>query len=189
MMHLDEAVKLMRLTDVERWVIVPVTRRQSVAEHSYRVWVLSLSLYDAMVQVPHNSFERESVGYWALTHDADEIWTGDLPSTIKDVLEELHPGIIKRLTEHVLGKHLPRIAATMGGLENTFAAQVVKIADCVESLSYYTNHSYSSRDAATIGAFLRGKLQIALVGAAKKYPNAGIENVSEKWAAEALEKI
>jgi 5'-deoxynucleotidase YfbR-like HD superfamily hydrolase len=189
MMTLDEAVKLMKLTDVERWVIVPVTRRQSVAEHSYRVWVLSLSLYDAMVEVPHNSFERDSVSYWALTHDADEIWTGDLPSTVKEVLEELHPGIIRRLSEHVLSKHLPRLADTVRGLENTFAAAVVKIADCVEALSYYTHHSYNSRDKMAIDTFLRGKLKPALDGVDRKYPNAGVRNVSVAWAADALDKI
>jgi 5'-deoxynucleotidase YfbR-like HD superfamily hydrolase len=189
MMTLDEAVKLMRLTDVERWVIVPVTRRQSVAEHSYRVWVLALSLYDAMVVVPHNSFERDSVSYWALTHDADEIWTGDLPSTIKEVLEELHPGILKRLSDHVLSKHLPRLADTMRGLENTFAAAVVKIADCIEALAYYTHYGYNSRDKVVIDTFLRDRLKKALEGADRKYPNAGVRNVSVEWAAEALEKI
>ena len=189
MINLDEAVKMMKLTDVERWVIVPVTRRQSVADHSYRVWVLALSLYDAMVTVPHNSFERESVGYWALTHDVDEIWTGDLPSTVKDVLEELHPGIVKRLTEHILNKHLPTVAGTMRGLENTFAAQVVKIADCVEALTYYLRYSYNNRDKAVIEGFLRMKLHEAVSGASKKYPAAGITNVALEWVSQALEKI
>lgn len=189
MMKLDEAVKLVKACDVKRWTIVPVTREQSIAEHSYRVWALALSLYDAMMTTNHNSFERESVGFWALTHDTEEIWTGDLPSTVKAVLEEIAPGVIKRLKERVLGDNMPGIAAAMRGLENTFAAQVVKIAECVEALSYYDRYSYNMRDRATITGFLRENLEKALVGAERKYPNAGITNVSRSWVAEALEKI
>lgn len=189
MMKLEEAVQLLKATDVKRWTIVPVTREQTVAEHSYRVWALALSLYDAMVTTNHNSFERESVGFWALTHDADEIWTGDIPSSVKKDLEEIAPGAIKRLKEKVLSQNVPGVAAAMRGLDNTFAAQVVKIAECVEALTYYNRYSYNMRDRASINKFLRENLDNAIKGADRKYPAAGINNVSAAWVEAALELL
>jgi 5'-deoxynucleotidase YfbR-like HD superfamily hydrolase len=106
------------------------------------VWVLANSLYAYMEGgTSHNSFEREAVGHWALVHDADEIWTGDLPSPIKAILEEISPGVTKKLKERVLGEHLPSVMATMRGLQGTQAAAVVKVAECVEAITYYRRYA------------------------------------------------
>jgi 5'-deoxynucleotidase YfbR-like HD superfamily hydrolase len=160
-MNLLEAAYLVKQTDVKRWGIVHTAREQSVAEHSYRVWVLSVALYDYLVPVPHNSNDREAVAYWALTHDADEIWTGDLPSTIKKPIEEVAPGALKKLKEKVLLDHVPAHAARARGIEGSFPAAVVKLAECVEAYSYYLRYSYNSPDRSAILNFLTENLEKA----------------------------
>lgn len=190
MMKLQEAVKLLRACDVQRWTIVQVTRRQTVAEHQYRVWVLALSLYDHLMGgTPHNSFEREAVGFWALVHDADEIWTGDLPSPIKTLLEEISPGILKKVKERVLSEHLPTIAASMRGLETTFAAAIVKIAECVEAANFYSHNSYNGRNRELVIAFLNGKLRGELEAAVAKYPSVPFSTTGNTWVLEAMGSI
>lgn len=176
---------LLRACHVKRWTIVKVTREQTVAEHQYRVWALSMSLYDHIMTTSHNSFERESVGRWALVHDAEEIWTGDLPSTTKLVLESLSPGITKKLRERVLTSNLPGLAAEVRGLENTFAAMVVKIAECVETLAYYRMHSYNSMERESIYEFLNDQLKRTLLKARETYKSTDWGK-AEEWTREAM---
>lgn len=191
MMKLKEAVKLLGACDTKRWTIVRVTREQTVAEHQYRVWVLSMSLYDHLTDgTPHNSFEREAVGFWALVHDADEIWTGDLPSSIKALIEGISPGTLKRLKVQVLADNLPQISASMHGLENTYAATVVKIAECVEAFTYYREHSSPrSKQREEVLAFLHGKLWTGLDQATMKYKSSGFSDLGRQWVDKALDLL
>lgn len=190
MMKLKEAAKLLGACDTKRWTIVRVSREQTVAEHQYRVWVLATSLYDHLMDgTPHNSFEREAVGFWALVHDADEIWTGDLPSPIKSLLEYLSPGILKKLKDKVLDDNLPQVAASMRGIESTYAATVVKIAECVEALTYYRTYSYDSPQRVEVRAFLDTRLWETVNMAASKYPSAGFSDLGRKWVDKALELL
>lgn len=71
------------LASVPRWSIVPVTRRQYVAEHSYFVSLyvaelLGLSIFD------HWTAERKLAAIkYALIHDAGEARMGDTPGPVK----------------------------------------------------------------------------------------------------------
>jgi len=188
-MHLPlkEAVQLLRACDTKRWTIVAVTREQTVGEHHYRVWVLALSLYDSLMGgTPHNSFERQGVGDWALVHDADEIWTGDLPSPIKSILEELSPGILKKLKDKVLSENLPTVAGSMRGIEGTFASQVVKIAECVEAFTYYSAHSYNTRHRTEVLAYLNQQLWNSLSEGIRKYPSVPFGSAGHEWIDNAM---
>lgn len=161
-MRLVEAAFMAKQTDVKRWGIVHTAREQSVAEHSFRVWVLALSLYDHLVPIPHNSNDRESVSYWSLTHDADEIWTGDLPASIKKILEQVAPGALKKLKDKVLIENVPDHAARARGIEGSFPAAVVKLAECVEAYAYYIRYSYDTPDRSTILNFLTENIEKAV---------------------------
>lgn len=190
MMKLTESVKLLQACDTKRWTIVRVYREQTVAEHQYRVWALAMSLYDQLAGgTPHNSFEREAIGYWALVHDADEIWTGDLPSPIKSLIEDISPGTLKKLKERVLGEHLPQIAGSMRGMESTYAASVVKIAECVEAYTYYKAYSQPSRQQTEVLAFLNERLWGSLADAIRKYPSASFGKLGHEWVDEALKLL
>ncbi len=190
-MKLEEAAYLVKQTDVKRWGIVHTAREQSVAEHSFRVWVLALSLYDYLVPVPHNSNDREAVSYWALTHDADEIWTGDLPSTVKKDIEQIAPGALKKLKDKVLIEHIPEHAARARGIEGSFPAAIVKLAECVEAYGYYIRYSYNTPDRSVILNFLTENTEKA-VASLKSGWGANHFNDEEyiwKWINEAKARI
>ena len=72
-----------RLSFVPRWVVVPMVRRQNVAEHSYHVAMLCNALLDHHERCDDVSF-RHSVLVGALDHDCEEARSGDHPSPSKD---------------------------------------------------------------------------------------------------------
>lgn len=72
-----------RLHFVPRWVVMPVLRKQSVAEHSYGVACIARWLCWRHVQRDDPGFVA-SVLESALDHDEEEARTGDKPSPIKE---------------------------------------------------------------------------------------------------------
>ena len=75
---------LYRLSNIKRWLIVETSREQSVAEHSYNVTILAMRVASVL------NLPVGRIVFRALLHDAEECWTGDIPSPIKDgpVLEK-----------------------------------------------------------------------------------------------------
>lgn len=185
----EEAEHLLHAAHVKRWTIVAVDREQSVAEHSYLTWVLALSLYDTLCPVPHNSFERESVAFWALVHDAEEIWTGDLPSNIKAIFEELAPGTLKKVKEEVLGRYLPSVASAYRGTVGSFVEAVVKLAETVEAYTYFRAHAIPGPNHTLVSAFLRDRVDAAvlkLAGHPNRVTDASVEAAA--WLRRMLER-
>ena len=76
-LHLKD---LYRTTVVERWNIVEVSRRQSVAEHQYLVALLVVRY--CQLKGLKRDLETRALRY-ALFHDAAEVLTGDLPTPTK----------------------------------------------------------------------------------------------------------
>ena len=72
---------LLNLSYVQRWVIAPTTRPQTVAEHSFRVAAIVWGLHSAL-QLP--LFNLSDAILLALEHDREEVYTGDTPGTAKD---------------------------------------------------------------------------------------------------------
>jgi 5'-deoxynucleotidase YfbR-like HD superfamily hydrolase len=160
---------MMALTTVNRWAIVDMVRPQSVAEHSYRVWVLVHDLYGLMFPVEHNTFEFMGAQWHALTHDAEEVYTGDLPTTVKVILEKLSPGITYKLKEEVLKDKMPNILTRMRGIGNTFPAHLVKIAETVEAILYLREYCVSFNRRVEVESTLITALNEHLKTAAVKY--------------------
>lgn len=77
---------LLNLHSVKRWVIVDTTKPQSVAEHSYNVAMIIGKMCEA---VGTTERRKEELMMMALFHDADELITGDLPSSSKPVLKDI----------------------------------------------------------------------------------------------------
>lgn len=77
----------LNLSYVPRWAIVPMTRHQSVSDHSWRVAILARDLYDRLVCDLGMLHENLPVTEFAIAHDIEEASTGDVPSTIKDLAE------------------------------------------------------------------------------------------------------
>lgn len=70
----------LRASIVPRWSIIKTTRRQSLAEHNYNVSVITKYLCEKM-EIEESLATKAAVD--ALTHDYDEIYTGDIPSPAK----------------------------------------------------------------------------------------------------------
>src|SRR5688572_14693816 len=160
---------MLALSTVNRWAIVDMVRPQSVAEHSYRVWVLVQDLYEMMFPVEHNSFEKASSETWALIHDADEVYTGDIPTTVKIALEKLAPGIVGRLKEVVLRDRMPQVLRKLRGLEGTLPAFFVKIADTVEAILYLREYCVSEARKAEVENTLMITLNSTLADVSRRY--------------------
>ena len=75
---------LLALSHIPRWVIVPHSIPQSVADHSFRATVILIELIRRLeMHLPTLAL------VWALVHDAPESWTGDIPGPFKHPDQEL----------------------------------------------------------------------------------------------------
>jgi len=81
----------LRLSNVPRWGIVKMSKKQSVAEHSFNVAAITSYLCNALGM--DDEAEKAEICD-ALWHDYDEIFTGDIPTTAK-VKQDSHPTIVK----------------------------------------------------------------------------------------------
>lgn len=115
---------LLRLADVPRWVIVPMKRRQSVAEHSFRVAVIAGELAAYWMGKKGPGVE---VVMAAIVHDADEAYTGDVPGNLKRNYPTLKENL-ERIAIRERGSPIPSYTPE--------AAAVVKLADVVETVTY-----------------------------------------------------
>lgn len=115
----------LRLMQVKRYPINFTNRDQSVAEHSYGVLLIAMALVDG----EDTSLGADTILY-AIMHDMNEIYTGDIPSGFKRRLKTEHPGIEAKL-------------------DGQFAAPseevkaIVKLADYLESIHYLREYGGS----------------------------------------------
>lgn len=129
---------LYRLADIERFHIIRMDQKQSVAEHSFFVTLLSMRIAGA-IGAPVGR-----VVQWALLHDAEEAWTGDIPSPvkanslidfpIKEMMGDMYVGNVSPITRHI-----------------------VKLADMAEAIKYLGRNG-KSRHAQLVEHNLRDRL-------------------------------
>ena len=77
---------LYRGTEVMRWHIVKTHQKQSIAEHSWMVAILSGELANILHPTVSTISRRGALLQYALFHDVDEIITGDIPSPFKKLI-------------------------------------------------------------------------------------------------------
>lgn len=80
MSEIKTAAEWLRLSHCPRWAIVLTATRQSVAEHTWRVWALvhKWGPVEGLPEADQWAAER-----YTLVHDLAEIRTGDMPTTMK----------------------------------------------------------------------------------------------------------
>ena len=106
-----------KLSYVQRWGIVPVIRKQSVAEHSFGVAAISVWL----AGMSRQACDRAEVLEYALLHDINEAITGDVPSTFKRYIKDAIVGFESKIPDAEVCE-LTKV--------------VVKLADYLEALAY-----------------------------------------------------
>ena len=121
----------LRLSAVKRWGIVEMSRQQSVAEHSYNVTLIALNLVGA--SVGHKGFSKEDESLLltlCLVHDMPEVFSGDIPSTVK--------GAFKEELDDWETTSFPAFSATNASVHkrNPNIKLVIKVADIMESIIF-----------------------------------------------------
>lgn len=170
-----EVRAMLKLGHIPRWAIVETHKVQSVAEHCYNTAILSVSLYDHIFQTPHNSMDRDSILKWALVHDLDEVWTGDIPTPAKDILNSISPGITAELKSRVLMANSPESLAIIRGVKDSLAYAIVKLGETVESMLFVQSYAIREDVKTEVFEYLLGKLRDA-------YGHASLRQVGVDWA-------
>lgn len=147
----------LRLTEVSRWGIVATSRQQSVGEHSYRVCMIALAMFDYMEDgVPHNSFDRISIASLAMTHDLFEVLSGDLDSIFKMAVKAQYPDVYDNVVDKMAlerrdsGDLYRQVAGEERGMKGTIVEAIVKLSDYVEALIYLDQYGTNARHARQI---------------------------------------
>jgi len=116
---LNGAADYLKAQYINRWGIVNVAKQQSIAEHSFNVWVLVTHWGPECLNLQELRCAQEL----ALMHDLAEIRTGDFPTSFKDPL-------IKEALGEMEKEICPQIPATPR------IKQLVKFCDTAESVLF-----------------------------------------------------
>ncbi len=74
---MKELRELLTLSNVPRWAIIDTIKKQTVAEHTFRVMAIAKYICDEY------GLDPEPILLMALTHDIDEAHSGDIPTPYK----------------------------------------------------------------------------------------------------------
>lgn len=130
--------QVMRLSSIERWGVVEMSKVQSVAEHSYNVSVISIALAEAIDVTPA---EMASIAHWALVHDLPEVVTGDIPSNVKQQEKDIFALLEARL--------FPSITVLKKEMDENIL-KIVKVADYVDAIQFAQKFCVDQRKGAII---------------------------------------
>lgn len=127
---------------VKRYPICYTNREQSVAEHSYNVLLIARDLAGAA----KDQDILDAVTDYAIEHDEEEVFTGDIPSSFKRELRE----------------HCPDVIPLLDGKKRWPAEvkAIVKLADLLEAI-YYLREFGGSRLSGAIADDIEEKFRQA----------------------------
>jgi len=126
--------EMMRTGHVKRWQIVRVAREQTIAEHMYRVWLITTQL------CLHLSLPQQiaaSANVWSLMHDMPEVLTGDIATPAKEAMRRAIPET-DTIRNIELSMSDTYHAAWKSAKERVYddlptAYEIVKLADLIEA--------------------------------------------------------
>lgn len=155
-----ELIDQLRLMQVKRYPISYMNRDQSVAEHSFGVALIVMELTKTL----RDRELAEAALEYALVHDAEEVYTGDIPSSFKRVLRE----------------HAPNVSVLLDGRQDNIPDEVkavVKLADYLEAIYYLREFGGSrlSRDVVLKDILLNFKSALAKLPAPESVIARAIE--------------
>lgn len=123
-------IEQLRLAQVKRYPINHTNRDQSVAEHTFGVVLIAIDILAALPEAKMKELSGDLIMY-ALFHDMNEIYTGDIPSGFKRRLKAEYSDIGEKLD----GMYV---------IQNEEVKGIVKLADYLESI-YFLKEFGASR--------------------------------------------
>lgn len=125
--------QMMQTGHVKRWQIVRTAREQTIAEHMYRVWVVTQFICK---QLKIDEHVAEVASTWALIHDLPEVVTGDIATPAKEAMRKAVPegDPIKNIELRLSDSYRQVWAVSKN--ENPgqpTANEIVKLADLIEA--------------------------------------------------------
>lgn len=134
---------LMRAQYVNRWQIVPTSRPQNVAQHSWAVAMLAMDLWcrrtGGQPGEAATDVELGKIAVMALWHDAPEVFTGDVNTPTKIYLEAAFR--LNRLEMTAGRDYVNAVAAgDTSDDEHDLLIKAVKIADFLEAMYWLMEH-------------------------------------------------
>lgn len=174
MIHNLSTSDILLAQHVKRWHMIRMQDRQSVAEHSYNVAMLTIKMLrdlDRDKAYDISPEEELAVLEWALCHDIHEIEHGDVPSP---------SGVDRGLTEDLFwDKRRREIGPSFE------ACNFVCLMDKVEAYIYFHHHGFDGkRDGRYISDYLRDRVDRALKQFSAPivdYVNALIDEATELY--------
>lgn len=138
----DLMTHLLRLSTLERFNTRPRVSRESVAEHSFFVAIISMILSDYIIEYDDSIlFCKENVITMALLHDLPELEYSDIPHDVKNKIPELKDLLQKHETNFFKSEYNRQ--SYMFLTENKIIeAQIVHLADIL-AVRYYAEREIS----------------------------------------------
>ncbi len=125
--------EMMRTGHVTRWQIVRTARQQTVAEHLYRVWIITVQLC-RLLSIDQGTAAAANI--WALYHDVPEVLTGDIATPAKEAMRKALPDDdpIRNIELAMSDTYRQAWMAAKQHAEGEISAyDIVKLADLIEA--------------------------------------------------------
>lgn len=147
---------------VKRWSLVATTAESNVASHSFNVAVIAIAIWQRMFN--KIGISKEQVCYYALLHDIDEVFTGDIPTPTKQAMRRqgVEPNDLFDGQERA-------------DIPNKIR-DIIKMADLIDNYVFISQHGAGVR-AAGAAVEVRGRLADALGGASPDLGRAARETL------------
>lgn len=153
---------LYRLQNIKRWQVVELDREQSVVEHSFNVAILYATLMG-----------ENSIPLDVLLHDAEELFTGDIPSPVKkSIVDSEGYGTLKA-----------RIMGKFGGTRKMTNLQikVLEICDVAEAVKFLNKYGGGRKHAKMVAKRLRDVLYDKIAELSEMWYNPSIAIAVKKY--------
>lgn len=136
---------------VKRWSMLSTTADSTVASHSFNVAILAMAIHRKMMNtIPISIYE---LCYYAVLHDIEEVYTGDIPTPTKVKMRELgfDPNEMSDCP-------CPEVQPT------GMIRDIIKIADLIDNWFWIKNNGTGGRSFAVANE-VHGRLLVAMAGA------------------------
>jgi 5'-deoxynucleotidase YfbR-like HD superfamily hydrolase len=157
----------LRTGHVKRWQIVRVAREQTIAEHMYRVYLVTKEICS---RLKVSLIEEARAIEWALAHDLTEVITGDVATPTKRMIEERagDPDLMLNI-ELWLDEPTRKLYRKIEQ-DYPIALRIVKLADDIEAVDFLSVEGMGGH-ASEVKRLIDKKIDDQIESAKTRHPN------------------